>query len=173
MANKQQSIIFLVGHGQQNTMIQHFASVVALAFSGLQQEKSLKIPTETCTRPGANTKDNQSWTTEIIDFIFQQWKQLWDIRNQDRHGWDLATKHQALAQQVERELTLFYDCEAQVPQHMQWIFDTPIQVRRQWPTYAMRQWLNTWFPLVQEALYPEADPNNPENHPYTTALETG
>ena len=28
------------------------------------------------------------WVPEIIDFIFQQWRLLWDLRNQDRHGRD-------------------------------------------------------------------------------------
>ena len=69
---------------------------------------------------------------------------------------------------------MFYDEYAdQVPQHLRWLFDTPIDVRRQWPTNATRQWLNPWTPLLHEELNPEAAPTNPENYPYTTALETG
>ena len=125
------------------------------------------------TQPGT-TKTHRSWTTEIIDFIFTQWWTLWESRNQDRHGRDMATSQQAEARQVNRELTMFYeDYEHQAPQLLQWVFHTPIALRRQWSTYATRQWLNTWKPILLGAVTPEAAPTNPENYPYTTALETG
>ena len=96
-------------------------------------------------QPGIESKSKSRWTTEIIDFIFTQWRQLWELWNQDHHGRDLASKHQAFSQQVDRELIQLYEHEEQVPQHMKWIFDTPIQIRQQWPSYATRQWLNTWY----------------------------
>ena len=126
------------------------------------------------TQPGTTSKSHKSWTTEVIDFIFTHWWKLWELRNQDRHGRDLATQQQAHAQQVDRELQMLYETYAdQTPQHLQWLFDTPIEVRRHWPTSATRQWLNTWIPILSEAVTPEAEPTNPENYPYTTALETG
>ena len=86
----------------------------------------------------------------------------------------MVTQQQAVAQQVDRELIVFYDNYANnVLQHLRWIFDTTIKVRRQWPTYAARQWLNTWNQILFDAMNPAAAPTNPENHPYTTALETG
>ena len=60
-----------------------------------------------------------------------------------------------------------------VPQHLAWIFDTPIEVRQQWPTAATRQWLTTWQPIMSEIKDPAWDPHNPENYPYQTQLETG
>ena len=126
------------------------------------------------TQPGIKKKHQVTWTTDVIDFIFSQWWKLWESRNQDRHGRDLATKQQAHARQVERELEMFYDhYEEQAPQHLKWIFDVTIDVRRQWTTYATRQWLNTWAPILSNATNPAAAPTNPENYPYTTALETG
>ena len=126
------------------------------------------------TQPGMPQHSNQTWTTDIIDFIFTQWWILWESRNRDRHGRDLATQQQATAQQVGRELQLFYDnYENCAPQHMRWIFDTTINVRQQWLMHATRQWLNTWNQILLEAVNPEAAPTNPENYPYTTALETG
>ena len=125
------------------------------------------------TQPGKKSNSTH-WTTEVIDFIFTQWWTLWESRNQDRHGRDLATQQQAHAQQMDRELTQLYDDYApQTPQHLQWIFDTPVEIRRQWPTSAIRQWYNTWAPVIIVAVNPEAAPTNPENYPYTTALETG
>ena len=130
--------------------------------------------THTRTQPGTRQKSYTTWTTEVIDFIFTQWWKLWESRNQDKHGRDMATQHQATARQVDRELKMFYDAyEDKVPQHLQWIFDVPIHVRRQWTTYATRQWLNTWASILFNAINPAAAPTNPENYPYTTALETG
>ena len=69
---------------------------------------------------------------------------------------------------------MFYaNYETTAPQHLRWLFDTPIDVRRQWPTYTARQWLNTWQQLLAESLNPEAAPTKPENYPYSTELETG
>ena len=126
------------------------------------------------TQPGTTHKPNTRWTTEVIDFIFTKWWQLWELRNHDRHGRDMATQQQATARQVDRELTMLYEIyEDRTPQPLQWIFDTPIEVRRQWPAHVTRQWLNTWHPILLDAVIPEADPNNPENYPYHTALATG
>ena len=130
--------------------------------------------THTSTPSGSQGETHRTWTTEVIDFIFTQWWLLWESRNQDKHGRDLVSKHQATARQVDRELQIFYDeYEDQAPQHLRWIFDTPIEVRRQWPTTAMQQWLSTWGPILYDALNPEAAPTNPENYPYSTPLETG
>ena len=46
----------------------------------------------TSTQPGKTQRTSKSWTTEVIDFIFTQWWKLWTLRNQDRHGRDLATQ---------------------------------------------------------------------------------
>ena len=125
-------------------------------------------------QPGSQQHSNKTWTTEIIDFIFMQWWTLWESRNKDRHGRDLATQQQATAQQVDRELQMFYDNYKEcAPQHLRWIFDTTINVQRQWPVYTTRQWLNTWNPIFSETVNPAAAPTNPENYPYTTSLETG
>ena len=126
------------------------------------------------TQPGQTKKPQSSWTTNVIDFIFTQWWQLWELRNQDQHGWDLATRIQATALQVDRELQQFYaNYETTAPQHLAWLFNTPLEIRQQRPHRATRQWLTTWTPLLIDALNPEAAPTNPENYPYTTALETG
>ena len=135
---------------------------------------SLQWNTHIRTQPGTNQNHNTTWTTEIIDFIFTQWWKLWESQNQDRHGRDLATQQQATARQVDRELQLLYDTyKNHIPQHLKWIFDVTIDVRRHWTTYATKQWLNTWAPILFDATKPTAAPTNPENYPYTTALETG
>jgi hypothetical protein len=104
--------------------------------------------------------DGTRWLTNVIDFIFAQWWTLWELRNEDRHGRDLATQSQAHARQAIHELTQLYDdYQHTVPDRLGWLFTTPLQTRMQWPTHALRLWINTWKPILQES--------------YTTALETG
>ena len=130
------------------------------------------------TQPGQSEQHAGHWTTEVISFILEQWRKLWDTRNQDRHGRDIASQLQAQALQVDRELQLFYEEYAeQAPQELKWLFDTSIETHRKRPVAATRQWLNTWAPIMAATVTvredPEGDPTNPENYPYTTALETG
>ena len=100
-----------------------------------------------CTQPGPDHHHHSTWTTDVIDFIFTQWWHLWELRNHDRHGRDLVSQQQATARQVNRELQMFYeDYGTHAPQNMQWLFDTPIEVQRQRPATAIRQWLTTWAP---------------------------
>ena len=79
------------------------------------------------TQPDKKQSTCGQWTTEVIIFIFEQWWTLWESRNQDRHGRDMATKLQAQALQVDRELQMFYEeFDGKVPHDLQWIFDTNI-----------------------------------------------
>ena len=129
------------------------------------------------TQPSQTTKLKGQWTTKVIFFIWDQWWKLWDMRNSDRHGRDLTMRLQAQELQLEHEIQRFYDYYAnKVPQHLEWLFNTTIETHRRRPTAATRQWLNTWKPIIENAVAaenPKGDPNNPENYPYNTALETG
>ena len=134
--------------------------------------------THAITQSGQATRTKQNWTTEVISFIFKQWWQLWELRNQDRHGHDAASRLQADALQTDRERTMFYaEYKERVPQQWSWLFNTPIATHRDRPISATRQWLNTWKPIIDNLMNPdgppEGDPHNPENYPHSTALETG
>ena len=61
---------------------------------------------------------------------------------------------------------MFYEeNEDQEPQYLRWIIDTRIEVQQKWPMSATRQRLNTWAPILFDALNPDAAPTNPENYP--------
>ena len=76
------------------------------------------------TQPSSTTTFKGHWTAEVIYFIWDQSWKLWELRNQDWHGRDLATSLQAQAQQMEHELQRFYDeYTDKVPQHLAWLFD--------------------------------------------------
>ena len=97
--------------------------------------------------------------TGLFDVIFQEWWKLWELSNCDRHGRDIASKTQAEERQALRELEQLYeDHQHKVSQTLQWLFEIPIATRQPWRTSALRQWINTWKPVIEES--------------YNTALET-
>ncbi|CAB9507303.1 expressed unknown protein [Seminavis robusta] len=105
-------------------------------------------------------KNGQTWLTGIIQELLNQWFELWEARNHDRHGKDAQTKAQAANQQVIHELQLLYDkYTGNLRTEQAWLLQTPINTRSQWPTASIRQWINTWEPVLEES--------------YATQLETG
>ena len=92
--------------------------------------------------------------------IWKEWWKLWELRNGDRHGRDLATQTQAAERQTQRELQQFYDNhQHKVGQALQWLFAIPITTRQQWKISAIQQWIKTWKPVIEES--------------YNIALDTG
>jgi hypothetical protein len=106
----------------------------------------------------------------MADFMLEQWWKLWTSRNEDRHGRDYATQLQAANRQALCELEQFYQNYSTVaPQQLQWLFGIPLPIRQQWPTYAIRQWLNTWTPTLDAFILNART----DEESYTTALEMG
>jgi hypothetical protein len=65
---------------------------------------------------GKETRHNnaQTWSTTIIQTIFQQWLELWTIRNADRHGQDWQSKRIAAKEQVLREIGQLYEYQGTI-----------------------------------------------------------
>ena len=96
----------------------------------------------------------------MIDVIFKQWWELWELRNGDRHGRDVQSKAQAAHQQAIRDLEIFYEkYQEAATEDMQWLFSEPLETRKQWKAGDIVQWLNAWEPVLREG--------------YSTQLETG
>ena len=127
-------------------------------------------------QPGQTTRFKGNWTTEVISFIWDHWWNLWEMWNHDRHGHDLTTRLQAPERQADHKIRQFHEeCASKVPQHLEWLFDTTIKTHRSRPTPVTRPWLNMRKPTIKNAMIDnnsDGDPNNPENYPYNTVLET-
>ena len=110
-------------------------------------------------------KNGQAWLTGLIQVILQQWWHLWESRNEDRHGRDAQTKAQAANRQAIHELDVIYNKYTidLIPSLLlpkdRWLLSVPFHTRAIWPTHAIRQWINTWEPVLQES--------------YKTQLEVG
>ena len=129
-------------------------------FKGRFSKKFIEFQDRHLGRQRTSKKNGLSWLTGLIDVIFKQWWELWELRNGDRHGRDLQSKAQAVNRQAVRDLELFYDrYQDTAPADLLWIFQEPLEVRKQWPSGSIIQWLNAWEPVLRES--------------YATRLETG
>ena len=105
-------------------------------------------------------RNGTTWLTGLIHVIFQQWWLYWEGRNQDRHGKDIQSQAEAKKRQAIREVTQLYDTYHGniMPEH-EWLLQIPLLQRIIQPTYALRQWITTWEPVLEMS--------------YKTRLETG
>ena len=166
--------------GSDHTMLEVDPSVhdISLAqekigWHQLLKGRFTKIWNTQSTFPSQQGRHNR-WTTTVISCLFDQWWNLWEIRNHDRHGRDQASQAQASATQAHQELHLMYSSYQNIaPQTLQWLFDIDAETQQQWPTAKLRQWINTWQPVLEDKISPRWAPTNPENYPYHTSLETG
>jgi hypothetical protein len=114
-------------------------------FSKLWQQTQARYLGSRATR----ISNGSTGMIKVIAAWFQECFQLWTLRNQHRHGHDLATQLQAEAAQTIRELELFYTANKDnVAQRLRWIFDKPFEERRELRTGIICLWLNTWKPVV-------------------------
>ena len=72
---------------------------------GIAQQKYLHLS----NRPLRQNNHSTGWTTALTQFIWQEVKQLWTIRNQDRHGRDKETKEARLLDQAREETRWLYE----------------------------------------------------------------
>ena len=95
--------------------------------------------------------NGKTWATKIIGCLLQAWLDIWDQRNGDRHGRDQQTRQQALKAQAIREVELLYELKGQVKPEHKWLFEVPLQVRREMKTYYLRAFINSWKTVLEES----------------------
>jgi hypothetical protein len=126
---------------------------LALAWQSHQQQYL------TQTNRLSDRNSGQSWSTNLTNVIFAQWWELWQMRNEDRHGRDKITQAQAENRQATRELHQLYEHRANLPENLQWILTPPIEEKLQWTTTMLRAWINSFRPIIEKG--------------YSTDFETG
>jgi hypothetical protein len=120
---------------------QFFQGRVSSKWAQLQQEYYKGFPP-------IKGRDGTSWTHNILCHVFSQWFLLWDARNSDHHSRDTASQNLARRDQALRELDALYSLKDSVLHRDRSIFFDNIQDHYQKPTHAIRQWLNTYQPLI-------------------------
>ena len=85
---------------------------------------------------------------KILLHIFAHWNTLWDSRNQDRHATDSTTRAKAIKEQTIQELDILYSIRHMVLQRDSKLFYNNIDEHKSKPTNTIRQWINTYQPLI-------------------------
>jgi hypothetical protein len=100
----------------------------------------------------AKGRDGTLWSRHIISHIFTHWLSLWDEHNKARHRQDSTTRHVAKRKQVFQELDILYAYPPSVLHPDRDIFFTDINKHKTKPTHAIRQWINTYQPLILKSI---------------------
>ena len=96
-------------------------------------------------------KNGQTWAAGVIRFILEGWLDLWKLRNADRHGSDVQSRNRAHKAQAIREMELLYQLKGGLLQKHNWILETPLQQRMNLSIHAMRLWINSYKPILEES----------------------
>jgi hypothetical protein len=93
-------------------------------------------------------QDGANWIKVVLSHIFSQWNNLWNSRNSERHGKDQKAKAKLLKDQAIRELEVLYTLRENVLHRDRTLFFDDITLHTSQPTRAIRQWINTYKPLL-------------------------
>lgn len=96
----------------------------------------------------------QTWATNVVTLLLQQWLNLWSLRNGDRHGRDFQTRSLAQKLQARYEIHQLYQIQDQIPEDHQFIFRHPLETCLQWNTSMMVAWINSYKPVLELLLKP-------------------
>ena len=110
-----------------------------------------------------NKKNGHTWVTTI----FNQWLDLWKLRNHDKHGKDYKAQADAAHRQAVIELINMYEMKDQVLPHHAWIFKDPIHELQNKSTSYIRAIVANFKPMIEHAIKAQ------EQESYQTRLETG
>jgi hypothetical protein len=121
-------------------------------FSGrLSQEwrrhHDIHLANNTSTDPN---KSGAQWCRSAATHFLQRWLQLWQLRNNSRHGKDPVAKSIALRAQVLRELTQLYSLRLDVLPRDQALFYPTVEahIAAHKSTSVIRNWLSTHRTLI-------------------------
>ena len=103
----------------------------------------------------------------MITTIFTQWKELWQLRNQDKHGKDYKAQADVAHRQAVTELMTMYEMKDQVLPHHAWIFKDPIHEVQNKNTSYIQAIVANFKPMIEQAI------KDQELESYQTRLETG
>ena len=123
--------------------------------------------------PKVKGRDGAAWSRKILCEVFTHWNKLWDVRNEDLHGKDTTSQARASKEQAFRELDLLYALKNKVLQRDTQIFYESLDQHKLQPTRSIRQWINTYQPLILKSVKDAKTKSLIHVRPLTTYFGTG
>jgi hypothetical protein len=95
------------------------------------------------------TKNNSGhkWQIAIITVIWEEWHDLWKMRNGDVHGIDTATKAIAEKRDVSRRLTMIYEKRNHMEPSAQALLCPDIRTHLEQPPWVIQNWITINGPV--------------------------
>ena len=123
--------------------------------------------------PKVRGRDGSSWSRKILCHIFTHWNDLWQTRNTDLHGQDTSAKARTAKDQAIRELQQIYSLQDKVLQRDTSLFYDSFENHTSMPTHSIRQWINTYQPLILKSTKDAKDKSLLHVRPITSYFGTG
>jgi hypothetical protein len=89
---------------------------------------------------------------EIITVLWEQWYNLWKLRNDDVHGKDAAARAIADKREVAQSLAMIYDQRNHMEPSMQALLQANIKTHLEQSTWAIQNWINIQGPGFAESV---------------------
>ena len=122
-----------------------FQGRVSTKWAALQQRHLASLPP-------IKGQDGTSWVRSVLQTLFTQWNMLWESRNADQHGRDSATQAKKRKDQVLLQLESLYTLRGKVLQRDRSLFHDHIDDHKKLPTRCIKQWINTYQPLLLKSV---------------------
>jgi hypothetical protein len=87
------------------------------------------------------TKQSEGWVLDLIKLMANSSFQLWELRNQCRHGHDDATRQQSMYEQVHREIRCLYLMKPQTLPQDQGLFRATVEDHLAETVPQLRTWI--------------------------------
>jgi hypothetical protein len=94
----------------------------------------------------------QRWQIHIIGEIWDQWKLLWHLRNQELHGTTLQQQASTAHREVQRDLRDIYDNKALMEPSVQDLLYPDVTDHLNRPTWFNKNWLAIHAPLAKASI---------------------
>ena len=100
------------------------------------------------------TKNNSGhkWQIAIITVIWEEWHDLWNMRNADVHGNDAASKAIAAKREVSRRLAMIYEKRNHMEPSAQELLFPDIRTHLEQPPWVIQNWITINGPVFVASL---------------------
>ena len=96
-------------------------------------------------------KNGTAWTAAVATTIMKCWLGLWDIRNGERHGKDVASQTKADKEQAIREVEMLYEIKEHIPRRLQFIYHHPLATLKEKQAGYLIAWINDYKTVLERA----------------------
>ena len=97
-------------------------------------------------------KTGKKWQTALTHEIWENWFELWKLRNSGVHGRDAATKAAAERRDLSRQLVEIYDMQNHMKPSAQALLCTSIREHLEKPPSVIQKWISIYAPVFRTSV---------------------